>query len=454
LKSPLIKIFFAVVAGIAVVSGGFFSRGGDIASVGFGLAAEAGVPVGSWSERLAATAFHAGGWTAVGVVRGLVAALPWIAGIAAIFWVAGRLPGRGRLGGLVAAWLLCAGVTAFGVWNGAAAWRRQIRDTRLLAPVDLLGAAERDGGRIFYSPGWTGHVALFAPRLLDPSLDQRARALRLRSLESWRDDGRQANPFSGVVLGGSLSEARTLVAYLLSSPGWYLKQVDNQGLYFRRGNAPDVAPAPAERASEQYGSPRERGIFLAQSALSLEAVGLKTAARSTMDMALKTSPDDAFVLGQASSLAASQGRWAEARSLAERALAEDPASRQAAYLQALAFLETGAVEKSLAAAERLIAVRSPDAPSLLLHTRAAQAAGDYTGEIASLEKLLALSEAAEIPATQVHIYLGQAWARRGFPEQALENYQAALGGGLTPAQERDIREAIQTIESSRLPSGD
>lgn len=449
MKSPLIKILSAIVAGIAVASGGFFFRAADIASVGFGLAAKAGIPVGSWSDRLAATAFGVGGWTAVVVVKSLLVALPWTAGIVAVFWAAGKLPARRRLGGMAVAWLFCAGVAGFGFWNGAGAWRRQIRDIRLLAPSDLLGDADRDGGRIFYGPALTGHVALFAPRLLDPSLDQRGRADRLRSLAPWRND---ENSFSGVVLSGSLSESRVLGDYLLSSPGWYLKRVDNQGLYFRRGNAPDVVPAPADQASGEYGIPRERGIFLAQSAISLDASGLKIPARSTMDLALKTSPDDAFVLGQAASLAASQGRWAETRSLAERALAKEPSSRQAAYLQALAFLETRAFEKALAATERLIAVRRPDTHSLLLHARAAQAAKDYTGEVASLEKLLALSEAAGVPATQVHIYLGQAWARRGFPEQALEHYQAALGGELAATQERDIREAIQTIKTSRLSS--
>ena len=137
--------------------------------------------------------------------------------------------------------------------------------------------------------------------------------------------------------------------------------------------------------------------------------------------------------------------------MAERALKKSPDSTQAAYLRALALLETGVVEKAYKDSQQLLSRQPSDIQTLLLHARTARAAHDPEAEIRSLEKMLEIVKSAGLPDSRIRIYLGQAWTQMGFPDQALENYHAALAGRLVPSEANDVREAIRTIEQNRIP---
>ena len=83
---------------------------------------------------------------------------------------------------------------------------------------------------------------------------------------------------------------------------------------------------------------------------------------------------------------------------------------------------------------------------LLLQARIAREANDPTTEISALEKLLAISKKRMADPAIIHIHLAQAWAKKGFAAQALENYTAALKGDLTPSQRAEVERARGTIK--------
>ena len=237
-----------------------------------------------------------------------------------------------------------------------------------------------------------------------------------------------------------------MIQHLLDSPDWYLARVDNQGLFFLRGARSDLAGSPVPN----FGTPRERAVYLAQYALNLEIAGFRTLASTSMDEALSLAGKDYEVLFRAASLSASQNRWERARKQAAAAVKAYPKAYEANYLLALSLLETRAFDKALECSSKLIAQYPDDSAVLLLHARAARAAHDYSEETKTLDRLLKLAKESNSPTARIHIFLAQSWAQRGFPDQAASHYQAALAEGLSKEDARDVRAALATIEEKQL----
>jgi tetratricopeptide (TPR) repeat protein len=121
----------------------------------------------------------------------------------------------------------------------------------------------------------------------------------------------------------------------------------------------------------------------------------------------------------------------------------DPSNISARYLLALALLETGDANH---AANELARMNPESNPGiLLLQARIARQIHDPATEIASLEALLKITRKQKQSATGLYLFLGQAWARRGFSDQALENYKAALHGELTEVQRAEVLNAMSNI---------
>jgi cytochrome c-type biogenesis protein CcmH/NrfG len=175
-------------------------------------------------------------------------------------------------------------------------------------------------------------------------------------------------------------------------------------------------------------------------------LGKNKDAREWMSKARQTAPRDPLVLTQSATLAAALKQWPTTKKEAELALKEDPSSTQARYLLALALLETGNISGA-AEESATLSAKASNTPSVLwLQARISREANDPTTEIAALEKLLALAQKQKEEPTIIHIHLAQAWAKRGFATQALENYNAALKGNLTPAQRKELENAKGTIQ--------
>ena len=432
-KSRL-PILAGALAAIAAASPSFFSRAESLRAAMAGCAEDAG-----WLDRLAAAGFAGGGLTGADAARALCVTVPVFAGFLAIGWISQKLPTdfqkRARWGLLIAAFVV-AGLGAFEAFQAS---RSDIRDIQLLAPVDLLEQAGE--GRVFLNaPG------LSAARLLSPDLATRAPDTRsIRELAAspvrWREEDRGA-PFQSILLAVPLEESRPLVEMLNSSPEWHLAKTDNQGLLYRRG----TDEQPPQSIETVFANKRDTAFHDTQIAMVMHFLGKNKDAREWMSKARETAPRDPLVLTQSATLAAALKQWPTTKKEAELALKEDPSSTQARYLLALALLETGNISGA-AGESATLSAKASNTPSVLwLQARISREAKDPTNEIAALEKLLGLAQKQKEEPTIIHIHLAQAWAKRGFATQALENYNAALKGNLTPAQRTELEKAKGTLQ--------
>lgn len=439
-KNPL-PIFASLVAGILSALPGFIDRAETFRAVGSGLISESA----SWGDRLAALAFQIGGWGLAESLRLAFGAMPWFVGLLILFWGAGRLRGLPRTLATGLVRLICLVVSAMGVWGATHPPSLPIKDPRLLAPLTLVEMAKSVRGRVFMNPSARPCIAPFGAGLIDRSLTETQASDLANSPEKWRAEDR-TKPFSSVLISGRGFEAKPLIQHLLDAPDWYLARVDNQGLIFLRGERPDLAGTPVPN----FDSLRERAVYLAQYALNLEIAGFRTLATTSMEEALSLAGKDYEVLFRASSLSASQRHWERSRKQAAAAVKARPGSYEANYLLALALLETRAFDKALECTSKLTGKTPNDPGVLLLHARASRAAHDYSEETKTLDRLLKLANDSHSPTARIHIFLAQSWAQRGFPEQAIGHYQAALAEGLSNEEARDVRAALATIEDNRL----
>lgn len=428
-----LPIVAGALAAIAAASPCFFSRAESLRAAMAGCAGDAG-----WMDRLAAAGFAVGGLLGADAARALCVAVPVFAGFWAIAWICKKLPAdlqnRIRLGLLIAA-LLITGLCAFEVFQAS---RSDIRDIRLLAAVDLFEQAGE--GRVFLNA-----PALSAARLLSPDFASRAPDARsIQPLSSspvrWREEDRSA-PFQAILLAVPLEDSRPLVEMLNSTPEWHLAKIDNQGLLYRRGTT-EQHPQSIETV---FANKRDSALHDAQTAMVMHFLGKNKDAREWMAQARQTAPSDPLVLTQSATLAAALKQWPTTKKEAELALKEDPSSTQARYLLALALLETGNISGAAGESAHLSAKASNTPSVLWLQARISREANDPTTEIAVLEKLLTLAQKQKEEPTIIHIHLAQAWAKRGFATQALENYNAALKGNLTPKQRTELENARETI---------
>ncbi|MDX2081313.1 MAG: tetratricopeptide repeat protein [Terrimicrobiaceae bacterium] len=412
--------------------------------VAVGLAGRAGLVDVGLLDRLTADGFVLAGWLGAGFVQFVPVALMWLAGLCAGVWLASKF----RLGRWVPLVLVVA--TGVGAWRTITGAMRVEDPTVQFARQEMLDEIHTRPGPVFINPSGVLDFAPLAPEIVG-SVPFKERYERLASVSRWREAER-GEPSASVLFAGRVAEARGMIEHLLASPDWRLAFVNGAGLLFVRDRGPDFVPrAPAEIGT---GLPVEqRARLMAATALRYEDAGLRTAARGLSNSAMDLAPEDPQVLAAAASIAASQGRWERARSLAERALKVDPNSSSARFLLASAELQVGSPAKASEEAARLVRRSPRDVQALWLHARAARAARDPMSEIASLERLLALSEPGTVEAGRIQIFLGQAWAQRGFPDQSLGAYRAALATPLTEAESSEVRQAIETVESNRLPTG-
>jgi tetratricopeptide (TPR) repeat protein len=433
----MLPIVASLVAATATAAPCFFSRTESLATAVRGASAGA-----SWIDRLATAGYAVAGLPGTDVVRATSVAIPVLAAFLAVSWIAGKLPRdyeRKAIWGIRVAAVL---VTGFGAFQAFHAWQRDISDIRLLAPVELLQAAGSGEGRVFLNSPALSSARLLAPKLVSRAPDAAAILALTTSPVRWREAHRES-PFNTILLATPLDNSRQLVEMLAASPDWHLVRIDNQGLLYRRETS-KPAHMPGQ---QQFSNKRDSAIHDAQAAMVMHFLGKNKNARDLMEAARRTAPRDPFVLTQAATLSAALNQWPSTKKDAEAALREDSSLIQARYLLALALLETRNIPAASREAETLSTQNSTNPSVLWLAARISRESNDPTAEIAALEKLLALAKKQNEEPTIIHIHLAQAWAKRGFATQALENYKAALKGDLPPKQRAELENAMSTIQS-------
>ncbi|MGH8045638.1 MAG: tetratricopeptide repeat protein [Chthoniobacterales bacterium] len=317
------------------------------------------------------------------------------------------------------------------------------------SPAELTAAAKKQPlEKIFVNPRGRD---LFAKDGLSFAAATPQDTAALASPQLWRKLDRTQR-FGAVLLAGTAAELTPLLAHLAQSPDFRLEHVDNWGALFVRGLPAFYRPPDALNAARTIDNKADRGAYLAQMALMLDAVGQPSAAREYLDAALGIAPKEAEVQVCAAALELSRKHYADAIKYAQEAQKLDPKNLPALEVEARAFAAAGAADEAWRVASE-IKSRAPEDMSLLfLHARLANSAHAYTDEQDSLERLVSLAEQQHLSATDYHVYLGQCFARQGLARPALQQLELALKD---PAMSKQQREDLTTaVEMVRSKAGD
>ena len=319
------------------------------------------------------------------------------------------------------------------------------KDARLQGPSELADeAAKHDLKKIFANPRAR---ALLSDRELDlvPPTPQDAAVLQSPSL--WRKLDR-AQRFDAVLLAGPASELLPLLDHLAHSPDFQLARLDNWGALFVRGPAQPWTPPDLHEAVKEIPTAKDRGIYLAQMALMLDATGQPAAARDYLAAAQEAAPDEPIVQVCAGAQALARNRYPQALQHAERALALHPHDPSALEIEARTFAAAGAPDQAWRAATELKTLAPDDMNILFLHARLASTAHAYGAEQNSLERLIALAEKQNLSPTDYRVYLGQCYARQGLARPALQQLELALKDpAISAAQRADLTTAVETVRA-------
>jgi hypothetical protein len=433
---------------------GSFPTAGSLAAAIRGLASLRkieGFGNASMLDLVAARLWEAGGASLLATGQSLAVFAGWslatFFSLAVVYAIVRLLDDRGSRAILFGSAIILVLATCVpALWMS---WRNRgekASDVRLLLPLELadqIRATARE--KVFANPTALGHLLLLlANGKGGVSPGDSARLTENPS--QWREAFRRQR-WAAVVLSGPIGEYRPLLDHLLVSPDWHLASVTNHGFLFRYG--PGLPPRSLEE-NFHFESDRETALYLAQIAGYYEAIRRTGDARACLERALSLAPENTSVLSHAANFAVAQRRWQDALAHSRKALEKNPNLGHAKLVQALALFETGETEQ----AEKLIAevlLESPnDSYTLFLSARIRRTLNDYSGEAASLEKLVANAQKAGVSPVDYQIYLAQAYAKQGLAEPALRSYRAALESDqLGPRQKDDIREAIDSLESRR-----
>jgi hypothetical protein len=240
------------------------------------------------------------------------------------------------------------------------------------------------------------------------------------------------------LLGGP--SCSTLRDHLLESPVWVLSQVMPEGYLFAPTGSPPWHPPDASEAARLHPDPAERSLWLIATAENLIAIGNLDQAAALLNLSADSPEYQSRRLAALASLEATSGHWNKALDFAMQSLRLERRNRAATLILVRALTETGHTDEALSRAREL-ASATPDAETLFLLARAANAAGDHSGEIQALQDLVALAAKQHQPSGASLLYLGQALARDGQRGEALRILeQTESAPELTEDQKKLIRE--------------
>jgi tetratricopeptide (TPR) repeat protein len=260
----------------------------------------------------------------------------------------------------------------------------------------------------------------------------------------WRVLDREQR-FDGVLLIGPVSEYLPLLTHLVSSPDYRIARVDNWGVLFVNGVPTPYTPPELE--SLKLSSDKDRGIYLSEMALVLDAAGQTAAARDYIAAALACAPKEPSVYTRQAALELSRKHYPDALAAANRALALHPHDPAALDIEARTYSAAGLVEHAWDVAEDLKSRAPDDMNVLFLHARISNATHAYSAEEDSLEHLIRLAEKQGLPSTDYRVYLGQCYAKQGLARPALEQLEiASKAPNLTAKQRTDLDAAVQLVK--------
>ena len=355
----------------------------------------------------------------------------------------------------------------------------------LASPTPLLEGLLIDGKQVFISPE-------FFPFISSIKADQASRLpSQLPSQIPSPTECREAcgtpalfyrlnrvRHFSSVLLGSD-QRSFPLVASLLKSPLWRIKEVNPWGLLF----APITSISEAQALSatskvtslttstptstlgdwqvpndealvKAWPNAEERAEWMIRTAGVLIAINQTSEAEKLLQSAEKTHRRTSELLEVKASLSALRGRWEESKNFARQSLGKDHSKTSARMTLIRALIETGDSNAALVESRRLMEETPPNEETLFLLARSANASGSAAEEITALEKLVELGRKKSEPLGASLTYLGQAYGKNGERGNALKTLQEALRcPELTDPQRSMIQEMIDHLGIPSLQSG-
>jgi len=369
----------------------------------------------------------------------------WLTAILLSFW---RPSWRRKMQMLLTVFfgLLCI----WGIWNLFRPLPPGPMDAGLRLPAvlhELILAVEETAGEdttVWASPSALRHLSVLDPGL---PVDRSEAALRAAIQPSlWREMDRKKR-YGAVLFYGPAAEYQPLLLHLLESPDWQLESVLGYGVIFARGPSDLAAPLPVVRDSgRQFGYPRDRAIYLARMASQLAMLEQYGPARRFFRRALEVAPERPDIRALHANFLAQRQQWAEAAAEARGILKDFPSYIPALQALIQAEIALGETESAWRAARRLRRLQPDDLFSIFLFAKAANSAGVLWAEAEALERLILLADRQGLPTAPYRIFLGQAFARQGYGQMALKQFEQALASGfLPPGQVEQVEELMETI---------
>ena len=346
-----------------------------------------------------------------------------------------------------------AAMGALAILGGGAWWIQRAnppRSAQLSTPILALGALQAQS--LYYNGPARPWLAKHRPDLLQHD-DARDGSPRARSFAQATQNSKlfrqldRALRFDTLLLVGDPTQYRPLLEHLLETRDWTLSYLDHTSLIYRRAPARAWEPADLATLRQQFHTPREQALFLAQAATKMIALRMIPAADGLLAEAEKIDariPD----LWHARAVARMhEGNFPDALLHVDRALALDPRSLPALGTKTQILYSTKKISEAFALSARLIDARPEDPALLFYHAKIAHDAHAFRDEIATLEKLVAVAEREGQSTSAYRIYLAQAYAADGQAEPSIAQFNRVLADSdLSGEQRRFAEETVAQIK--------
>lgn len=263
--------------------------------------------------------------------------------------------------------------------------------------------------------------------------------------------------FDTLLLVGDPSNYQRLLDHLLEPElekrDFRLVYLDHWALVFKRNAAREWVPADSEAVRQRVASarPEDRAAFLAKASAKMLAVRQYEPARLWLDEALALDGGSVDALAGMAGYFTSLGKWKEAESYADKALAKNESFAQAVAVKVLAMRATNHKGDAFRFSVRLNTLIPVEPVRLWQHAMLAHDAAEYEAEIAALEQLIQRARADDRPAGDYEFQLGEAHTFAAMQDvthvpAAAEHLKKALADPLLPAEKRKFaEERLRTI---------
>lgn len=286
----------------------------------------------------------------------------------------------------------------------------------------------------------------------------RSRAMRQANINPklFRQLDRQVR-FDTVLLLGDPSGFKRLLDHLIepepSKRDFRLVYLDHWTYVFKRGNVKqwDTSDAAALRTKMASVASADRAIFLSKSAAKMLAISEMGLAHTWLEEALALDGRSLDALAGMANYQATIGKWKEAESFADRALAEDANFVPALAAQIVTQRATAHFLDAFRTSKRLNMLIPEDPMRLWQHAETAREARLRAEQIEALERLIKLAEEEDRPTGLYHFYKGDAHIYMSSEDathvpKAFESFRRALADPtLSPEHRKFAEERMATI---------